>query len=618
MKQIYYKSSEGVVINLIAPPYMMLTDTDIFNWEWSYETAGTNYPYITAFENKMISKAISVVVSGATEEEFSNNLEHFDEVTDRDVRLNQAGRLYVGNYFRDCFITGSSKGKVLKTTKTTLTLTLVSEEGDWKNEQPNSYQGLSGGKYLNNYAVPSVTSNSENLSYYFLEDIDSEFRFMTPYDNEFDVSDYDAFIIKTLTGDIQYRTSGGYTVVHPADCPYTIDCENVNNLYIKASSFVIMEYTMDTNNDTTHISWQPYYVSEYDGDLNSTFLLDLGAPVELKSITGLEVGCVVENLQGATISLEVSPDNINWTEVDSVSMPLSQYNYETLEKEWNSNYPEVRYIRVIGSEYGSSVPRNTRPFELTAKAFLVEAHFSGEEQNLALSSIYSKTNVLDVSWNSDEVLSFELQGYGPHSLLVTLPAASNIIKIGNIIADTTSTSPIEIYVDYMDADGNTYNLETYSITNTSYANIDLDLLDLENVSEIMIRATGSVRYRCADFQILEEQQQAPHRYILNENYVPSDAIIKIYGPTQAPSIMIGNNQYGAEDLTLLADEYLEVNTKEETLKHYTGEDSWNNVFYRRLDSTFEKIEIGTSEITWEGPLRVDIELLNARSGPKWN
>ena len=127
-----------------------------------------------------------------------------------------------------------------------------------------------------------------------------------------------------------------------------------------------------------------------------------------------------------------------------------------------------------------------------------------------------------------------------------------------------------------------------------------------------------VEVTSSNFEILEEQTQAPHRYILNENYVPSDAIIRIYGPTTSPSIMIGDNQYGAENITLDDGEYLEINTKDETIQHYVDSEGWVNVFNHRLDDTFEKIEVGTSEITWQGNLDIDIRLLNSRSDPKWN
>ena len=229
MKNIYYKSSEGVIINLIETPYRMLTETDVFNWEWQYEQAGTNYPYITAFKNQMVSKAISVRVSGATEEAFYNNLEHFVEVVDRDVRLNQVGRLYCGDYFIECFITGVKKGKVFKKKSTTIEATILAENGDWKSIQDSSYTGLSGGVYLNQYAVPSVSSNETNYSYGTNADTEGT---VYVYEDEYrtvNIGSADTFHIESLQSAIKYKlpSDNSYTTINPSDCPYDIDLSNV-------------------------------------------------------------------------------------------------------------------------------------------------------------------------------------------------------------------------------------------------------------------------------------------------------------------------------------------------------------------------------------------------------
>ncbi len=491
MKDIYYKSSEGVIINLIQKPYKMLDDTDLFNWEWDYETAGSNYPYITAFKKQMVSKQFNLVISGSSETDMLNNIEHFVEVVDRDVRLNQAGKLYYGNYYRECFITGHTKGKFLKKNISTHGFTIVAENGDWKHEETSVYEGLSGGVYLNSNAMPSVSSNETNYSYDVCADTEGILP-VTSTDRNLIVGMAQTLHIEEITGVIQYLTTGSYVTVQPNDCPIDIDISSMkpnDAIHIKTpvsplTSFVT--YSLLGDEDLTYIDWQTDYVSEYVGDFHSYFMIDLGFPIEIKYIKGLDVGCVVENLSSAEIILQTSFDGENWTNVESVSMPLSRFNYVTLEKEWTSNYPTVRYIRIVGNEYGSDTPRRTRPFKILTNKF-------------------------------------------------------------------------------------------------------------------QVRANGDI----------------PARNIINDNYIDCDAIITIYGPTSNPIVTIGENEYGAVNTTLDDGEKLEINTRDETVQKFT-DDTWLNIYANRTDESFNKIPIGTSEILWNGNLKVEIEKLLTRSDPKWN
>ena len=212
MIPIYYKSSEGEIINLIEPPYMMLTDTDLLNWEWQYETVGSNFPYATAFKNQMVSKTFNLRVSGSSETDFLSNLEHLVETVDRDARLLQKGKLYFGNYYLECLIIGCEKEKVYKKTNTTLQLKVLAEDGDWKSNQLQSYSGVSGGKWLNKYAVPSVSSNEQNYQYGMIEDSNGSITFTAQFDQLFDVSYYVTFTFESLTADISYKLDGGSSV----------------------------------------------------------------------------------------------------------------------------------------------------------------------------------------------------------------------------------------------------------------------------------------------------------------------------------------------------------------------------------------------------------------------
>lgn len=131
--QIYYQSSEGQLIDLISRPYMMLTDTGLFNYERKYTQLDNAFPYIADWANDMVVQPFKIVITADNEKEYLQNIARLTEVFDRDIGLKQSGRLYVGDWYVDCYIFSSTKpSKYLKTLKTTVEFQLVAEDGDWK------------------------------------------------------------------------------------------------------------------------------------------------------------------------------------------------------------------------------------------------------------------------------------------------------------------------------------------------------------------------------------------------------------------------------------------------------------------------------------------------------
>lgn len=603
--ELYYKSSEGTVLNLIGDEYKMLSETDLFNTEWQYEIVGSNYPYISAFKNQMVSKSCTVVVSGTTNDDLKDNLEHLIEVLDRDVRLNQVGAIYYGNYYRKCICTATEKGKVEGKTKTNVTLTFVAENGDWQSEQLSTYSGLSGGKYLNNYCVPSISSSE--ISYGSNSEITGSLQTNAEARVYLDVGTAQTVTIESATESFKYSilNSSDWVTVEPTDCPIDIDVSSkILNTQISfgvVSNTSVLEYTMTPLENSSSINWTPT-----NADTTPTIIFDLGEITTLSSISGINIGRAYGS-SASTVSLEISDDGETYTTVESESVPSSYTSVVELSHTWSSSRPSARYIRVSGTNY-----------LIRTKTFIIEAFYTGEEQNLATSST--------VSYAPSSVQTFTIDEFGNVQFMrkytnlmaqtgavFTLPNTATIVAVNNlVIKNNESTARTFKLLDENHNDLDTVEVSANSTLNYSWSG-EVETSQLE-----FLFITNNGEITSSNLEFLEEQEEAPRRYVLNENYVPSDVIITIYGATSSPSIMIGENQYGAENITLLADEMLEINTRDETIKHYVDSDGWVNVFYHRLNDTFEKIENGSSEITWDGNLKVDIELLNARSDPKWN
>ena len=318
MKDIYYKSSEGVIINLIGSDYTMLSETDLFNTEWQYETVGTNYPYISAFKNQMVSKTCTVVVSGTSNQNMLDNLEHLIEVVDRDVRIGQMGRIYYGNYYRECYCTATEKSKTEGKTKCPVGLTFVSEDGDWKSTQDQSYSGVSGGKYINKYCVPSVSSNENDYEYGVVEDTQGTFTFTAQFSQGYNVSYYMTFTFESVSANISYKLDNGSDVtVTPSDCPLEIDVSSANNIVITPSQFLTISYSMTAEPNANYINW-----SSAVDDETREFVLDLGDITSVESVSGMFITNLTNSQQ--TAKMELSQDGINWATAKTETLNANQ------------------------------------------------------------------------------------------------------------------------------------------------------------------------------------------------------------------------------------------------------------------------------------------------------
>lgn len=137
---IYYQNSRGKRVYLDREPYRMLAATSLFDYKWDYATRGNTNPHIVSFTKKMVEKDVSVVISGATKAEYYDNIMHFLDVVDTDVAYTTAGRLYVGNYYIECYFVSSEKGKKYINTKlSTEVFTIVAADGNWVKVEHNNF-----------------------------------------------------------------------------------------------------------------------------------------------------------------------------------------------------------------------------------------------------------------------------------------------------------------------------------------------------------------------------------------------------------------------------------------------------------------------------------------------
>lgn len=136
----YYINSQGKKIDFTKPPFLGLPNNALFDYQWTYVTQGQAVQKIVKFEKLMVEKTFPVVVSGDTEAEYLGNLDKFLQATDVDIDKLKMGELHIGKYFLECYIFASTKNKrYLGTNKSKITLSIISERGNWQSSELFSY-----------------------------------------------------------------------------------------------------------------------------------------------------------------------------------------------------------------------------------------------------------------------------------------------------------------------------------------------------------------------------------------------------------------------------------------------------------------------------------------------
>lgn len=104
----------------------------------------------------------------------------------------------------------------------------------------------------------------------------------------------------------------------------------------------------------------------------------------------------------------------------------------------------------------------------------------------------------------------------------------------------------------------------------------------------------------------------------NDNFVESDAIIRIYGYCINPLLSINDNIYQV-NTTVEEGEYVEIDTENRTVFKYSKYGSKTNIFNSRNKNydIFRKIPSGSWIVGSNDEIMVDIVVFEKRGEPKW-
>lgn len=125
---IYYQNSLGEKIYLSRQPYMMLADTDLFDYEWEISQSQGIYTSSKSLD----AKSLKVSVSGGSKENYHKNLDNIFSIFEKDILLDTPGRLYINGFFMFCFINAkTNSSKFITRFPTTIEFSVMPTDDGW-------------------------------------------------------------------------------------------------------------------------------------------------------------------------------------------------------------------------------------------------------------------------------------------------------------------------------------------------------------------------------------------------------------------------------------------------------------------------------------------------------
>lgn len=243
--EIYYRNNFGQTINFMEWPYRIF-ESDLFDYEWSYESKNSINPKISRFYREVIEKSIKISVSAASREQYNKALEKLLEVTERDVLSLKPGRLYVGEEYLQCYVCKSEKSDWLPGVEFLVnTFAVAAEKGFWMKETVTAFRTEGG----------DSGEGKRNL----------DFPMDYPYDFSSGLTD------RVLVNDSYYDTDFEITVYGGCQNPeisiaghkYNVNCQLDVGEYLKINSAARRIYKVKVNGEEInqfHLRNRDFYI----------------------------------------------------------------------------------------------------------------------------------------------------------------------------------------------------------------------------------------------------------------------------------------------------------------------------------------------------------------------
>lgn len=133
---------------LLDSENVILKYQELFNYSWD---ADTDNGKITSFTREMATYPITVTVTADSDEEFADILNNFHSIVVKDIINHKPGRLYIGDQYLSCYISGDIKTDAFMGVPIQVkNLTVVTDHPFWIHEVSRSFQQIISGDTSSN------------------------------------------------------------------------------------------------------------------------------------------------------------------------------------------------------------------------------------------------------------------------------------------------------------------------------------------------------------------------------------------------------------------------------------------------------------------------------------
>lgn len=223
-----YVNSKGETITFGVGIYVNYND--IRDYEWEYVSKSNR---IAGFRKSIAKKSIPLVIARESREKMIAARDELYQVIERDVINNIPGKLYIGDFYLECFLHGSKNSGYLAGRDMQTTLTLVTDRNVWINERKYNF-------------TPKNGQQSEETTETYMD---------YPYDYEYD---YSATVLAYLIEN-QGIIGADFLMLIYGPCinpsvaiaghPYTVNCELKSGEYLVIDSLMRKIYKVLVNGE---------------------------------------------------------------------------------------------------------------------------------------------------------------------------------------------------------------------------------------------------------------------------------------------------------------------------------------------------------------------------------
>lgn len=216
--RIYYVNHQNEKIDLDSE-HIILQYHELLNYSWDAEM---NNGRIVSFYRESATIPVKVAVTAETEEDFREIIDRFHSVIEKDILNRKPGRLYIGEQYMRCFISGDIKSDVfMKVFIQVKNLTIVTDFPFWIKEKSLSYPIFNGDEGNNFLEYP----------YDYAYDYTSQQKGLSTLDNDHYA---DANFKLTIYGPVVNP------VINIGNYPYEV------NVTVEANEYLVIDSTKNT------------------------------------------------------------------------------------------------------------------------------------------------------------------------------------------------------------------------------------------------------------------------------------------------------------------------------------------------------------------------------------